>query len=344
MATAAPQPLRGPADPLPYAARAGDPKNPDSTPVTAPPEPVHSYSAETAPRGFFAHAWPFGYPRRAWEGRILLWNFLRRDLLGRFKNSLGGVFWVMVHPIFQFLVYYVIFGLLFDRGNVPGQPDGFFAVYLFSAIVAFSWITENASRGMNAITSNANLVRKVVFPCELLPLTPVLVAGVVYLVSCLVLLVVGLITGNVVIGLHFLAWPVLVALLLVFGAGLAMLLATANLLFRDVQHLWGIFQMAWFFLTPNVWDVPMIRDKLAKVGYEGAVDLMVLNPAYCFVMAQRQIFGVGDRLVEGGLVYSDYFPLSLGQNLLGCTVWALLMLFLGYGFFMSRKRKFADLV
>ena len=235
-----------------------------------------------------------------------------------------------------------------------GGPDGFFAVYLFSGIVLFNALQEGASRALTSVIGGANLVRKVVFPCELLPLTPVLVALAVYVAACVVMVILGLALGHVHLGLHTLLWPVLLLLLLVFCMGLGLFLATAQVFARDVSHVWGVLSLAWFFLSPNFWRVPLVQRVADKHDMPWLVDLLVLNPAYSLLMAQRQVFGIGNSIPavavavpegqEPAATYSEIFPLTLGENLLVCAIWAILAFFIGFGFFMSRKHKFADLI
>lgn len=313
--------------------------------MSGSPEIIHHYSVDTAPRGFLRHAFPmFSYPLRAWESREVVWNFFRRELLGRFKGTAGGVLWVMVQPLIQFAVYFLVFGILFGTGSADpaGRGGMYFAVYLFAGIVLFNSITEGSNRALTSVVDNGNLVKKVAFPCELLPLTNVLVSTTIYAFACGVLLVIGLFLGEVHIGWPILCWPLLVVCNVFFVTGLGLLLAGTNVFARDVQHLYGVFSMAWFFLSPVFWPMSMVAAKAAEFDVPGIMDYIVLNPAYGFLMAQRQIFGIGVDLPAAE--YAINYPMSLGTHLVVCAAWGLIMFFVGYGFFMSRKHKFADLV
>lgn len=311
--------------------------------MTGASEIIHHYDAARAKRGLLSHGLAmFRYPWRAWESRGLVWNFFVRELLGRFRGSLGGIFWVLVQPIFQFAVFFFVFGILFGPRVGSGGADPFFAVYLFAGIVLFNSLQEGSSRALTSIVMSGNLVRKVVFPCELLPLTPIFVSSVVYMMASVVLLLVGSIAGVVSIGWEILAWPVLVVLLTVFSLGLGLFLAAAQVFARDVSHLWGVLSLAWFFMSPIFWSVQLIEDAATKFGVEGATQFLLLNPAFCLLMAQRQVFGIGSTLPAED--YARWFPYSLGENLLVCAGWAVVTFYVGFGFFMSRKHKFADLV
>ncbi|MEM7200411.1 MAG: ABC transporter permease [Planctomycetota bacterium] len=311
----------------------------DSTPI------VRHYSAEGAPRGFLKFALPVHqFFQVVWLSRSLVWNFVRRNLLGRFRGSLGGAGWVLVFPVFQFCVYFFVFGILFAPKDklINEGPDPFFAVYLFAGILLFGAVTEGASLSLRSILQNGSLVKKVAFPCEVLPLTNALVSMVTYAVGCVVLVIVGLSIGQLDIGWSVLAWPILIVSALVFSTGLGLLLASANVLVRDVSQFWPIFSLAWFFLSPVFWRLHLVQEKADALNIPWATNLLVLNPAYNMLMAQRQIFGIGAKLTPEH--YVSLFPHSLAQNLGFSVLWAVFMFFVGYGFFMSHRHKFADLV
>ncbi len=305
---------------------------------------VHHYSAETAPRGVLRHAlWSYRYPSLVADSRILVWHFARRALLGRFRGSAGGLLWVLVQPVFQFLVYFFVFGYLFGgKGEGGASPSVMFAVYLFAGVLLFGTIQESANQGLTAIVGNANLVKRVAFPCELLPLTPVLVAVAVYVVACGILLLFGGLTGVSALGWPMLAWPLLIVCLLVFCLGLGLILATVNVFVRDVSQLWPILSLAWFFGSPVFWPASQVRPFLEKIAPDNPYDLLFLNPAYPLLAGQRLVFGVGADLDPA--MRAGYIPHSLGTVLAVGAGWAVLTFVIGYGLFMSRKHKFSDLV
>jgi len=308
------------------------------------PEVVQHYDAATAPRGFFKHVGKVvGYPGLVWRSWDLVWNFFRRELLGRFRGSIGGVFWVLVQPVFQFVIYFAVFGILFapkDDLEKYGL-DPVFAVYLFAGILLFGSMMEGTNGSLRSVLTSGNLVKKVAFPSELLPLTPILVSATIYTVGCTVLVLVGLATGYVHLGWHTLAWPLLLACYIVFATGLGMVLATAQVFARDVSHLYGILGTAWFFSSPVFWRINMVQEKAQNFPW--VIDLLVLNPAFCLLLAQRQVFGIGvveDRSLREFINY----PIGLPGNLAISVTWAVVMFVVGYGFFVSRSHKFADLV
>jgi lipopolysaccharide transport system permease protein len=295
--------------------------------------PVTHYSAETAPRGILRHSLPaFGYPWVAWKHASLVRNFYNRELLGRFRGSLLGVLWVLIQPMFQFTVYFIVFGYLF--GRVGGAPDPEFAVFLFAGIICFGLFTQGTSSALGSVVQNGNLVKKVAFPCELLPLVPVLVETIVFLVSCVVLLAFGLATGTTQLGVEFLALPWLVLVLGVFSTGLSLILANLYVFARDVKHVWGILSMAWFFMTPVFWPLSMLQQKPSLAWLATAMEF---NPMFSFVTAHRQVFGIARHTPAE-------VPGTVVENLAIGSLWAIGAFVLGYGTFMANKKRYADLV
>ena len=314
-----------------------------AVPVSPNADIIHRYDAATAKHGFLDHALrATAYLPQLWRSRALLWNFARRELLGRFRGSIGGLFWVLVQPIFQFVVYFLVFGILFAPRHelATSGPSTKYALFLFSGILFFNTLTEAIGNALSSVLANGNLVKKVAFPCELLPLSPVLVAHAVYIVGAVVLVLVGLTLGDIHLGLASLCWPLLLLCSLVMATGLGLLLAAADVFARDVGHLYRIFAMAWFFLSPVFWQLELIQDKAVALGAPWITNLLLLNPAFPLLMAARQVIGLED-MGDGS---SSLVPLSLGGNLLASALWAVVLFSIGYGFFMSRKHKFADLV
>ncbi len=294
---------------------------------------IHTYNAETAKRGMWNYVLPvLGYPGKIVSHRGLVWNFFQRELLGRFRGSFLGLFWVLVQPIFLFAIFFLVFGFMFPYRRA-GQLDAnvWFAIYLFSGILAYSSFSEATTRSCTVVLENGNLVKKVRFPCELLPVSLVLVSMMVYLVGSVLLIGVGLIVGEVSIGLDFLAWPLVVLVQAVMALGLGLLLAGLQVFMRDISHLYMIFAQAWFFLSPVFWNPDLIQKNLGDYWW-----IFTWNPLYPLLIAHRQALGIEVLKLDG----LDSVWYHLGE----AAIWAGLFMIVGYSFFCSRKRKFADLV
>ena len=292
---------------------------------------VRTFDAEAKQQGTGARMRALAdFPRLIWKNRNMVANFFQRDLMGRFHGSMLGAWWMLVQPLFMFAVYYVIFGLLYNRG--AGDPVEF-ALYMFSGVVCFHALNEALSTCCTIVVSNGNLVKKVAFPSEVLPIPATLVSLILFGVGAVVVVVIGSATGKFTPGLELLFLPVVVLLQFVLTLGLGLMLANANVFVRDVQQFWRIFSMAWFFLSPVFWDPVMMK------GLIGDPTLTSLafnaNPAYSLLMAHR-IALAGEIPAMG--VTDFWWHVGV------LAVWSFGALLVGHVTFTANKHKHADIV
>jgi len=217
--------------------------------------------------------------------RDLLANLTLRELRSKYKRSALGWAWSLVNPIATLAVYSVVFGVILRVQAPRGNPSGThnFALYLSCALLPWNFLGNSLSTGVMAIVGNAGIVKKVWFPRELLPISVVLSWTVSLLIEMGLLATALLIYGNMV-----LPWlPMVLAVIVlqtVFCTGLAMLMAAANVYFRDVQHILGIFLQVWFYLTPVVYSASLVQAHGARLFF-----IYRLNPMYQFVAAYRSL-------------------------------------------------------
>jgi len=294
---------------------------------------VRTYDAATDNRGVLHHvATMFRYPTLVWHHRYMVVNFLRRDLMSRVNGSALGAGWLLLQPLFLFAVYYVVFGMLFGGRNVTGEASAQFAIYLFSGVIAWQAFADATTTASSMIVDNGNLVKKVAFPSEALFAHVGLVALVVYLLGALVCVATALIVGVGDVGWGLLTLPLVLIVQFVFALGLGMLLANAYVFVRDVGQLWRIFVSAWNFLSPVFWEPRLLLDN--DLLPQGVVALIMdWNPMYPLLMAHRLALG-------GDAPFLGEFWSQLGR----AAAWAVGAFVLGYGIFMSRKHKYADLI
>ena len=271
------------------------------------------------------------YPSAILHNRYMVQNFFRRELMGRFHGSFLGAWWMLVQPLFMFAVYYLVFGMLFDRG---GGKNAEYALYLFSGVIMFHALVEATSTCCNIIVSNNNLVKKVAFPSEVLPVHVAMISVVIYLVGAVVCIAVGLITGVFAPGLTILALPLVLVIQFVMVIGIGLLLANANVFVRDVGQMWRIFSMAWMFLSPVFWTPDML---FKTMGPDSIIPSIMMNgnPAYPIIMAQR--IALAGEIPGKGMF--DFWG-----NLGVAAIWALAFLIIGFTTFVANKHKHADIV
>ena len=179
--------------------------------------------------------------------RELFANLFRRELQAKYKGSVLGVAWSLVNPLVLLGIYLLVFSLLWKA--IPVDHPALFLLSGLAIWIFFSTSIHAASRSM---LDNANLIRKTRFPRQLVPLSVVATNLVSFGVMLAVLLALDFALLPRVRGTMWLALPLGVALV-ALTAGLALAVASANVVFRDVEHLIGALLLPWFFLTPILW-------------------------------------------------------------------------------------------
>jgi lipopolysaccharide transport system permease protein len=230
----------------------------------------------------------------AWPGvlarhRDLVTTSVRRELSARFRGTLLGALWQLVQPLLLFAVYGFVFTELLGArvGADPDAPPGTLAVFMFSGVLVWSAVADSLSRAAGSVLEQRNLVQKVRFPAQLLPLHAALAA--------LVPFVAGLAAFSLVApaaglweppGWRLLALgPPLLAAQLLLTAGLGLALAALQVLFRDTQPILAVALTVGMFATPVFW----VPDPAALPGVERWLPLLELNPFAHLVGAWRAL-------------------------------------------------------
>ena len=182
--------------------------------------------------------------------RDLTWAMARRELSDRYAGQVFGVFWAVGHPVFMIGLYVFIFAVIFKQklGGTVDMPLDYTA-YLLSGMVAWTSVQESMIKSCTAITSNASLVKQVVFPLEILPVKGVLVSLFPQLVS-LGFLIVYVLATHGSLPLTYLLVPLLILLQAMAMIGLAYLLSAIGVYFRDAKDVVQLFAVAGAYLVP----------------------------------------------------------------------------------------------
>jgi ABC-type polysaccharide/polyol phosphate export permease len=191
--------------------------------------------------------------------RELFANLFRRDLQSKYKGSLLGVAWSLVNPLLLMGIYVIVFSVLLKAVNgIPHYP-----LYLLSGLtlwVLFASSLQSASRSM---LDNANLIKKTRFPRQLVPFSVVATQLVTFLVMLAVLLVVNFVAIPDVRATEWVAIPLAVPFVALVG-GIALAISSANVVFRDVEHLVAALLLPWFFLTPVIYELSALPGGLEQ--------------------------------------------------------------------------------
>lgn len=262
--------------------------------------------------------------------REVLLNLVRRELKVKYAASLLGAVWSLLNPV----VYLAVFTFV---TRVLGMAIEDYPVYLLSGLLAWNLFSTALSVGSRSVVDNSNLVKKVTFPREILPLAAIGVALVDYVLQMGVLVLFMLVTGFGIPIPEIALLPLAFVTLLVFATALTFAVAAANVRYRDVGHLLGIALLVWFWLTPIVYAEEQVEGFLEKGS--------ALWTAY-FVNPLASVVGGLHRALYGALGDGEaLFNVSmawLALVLLVVLVASLVLLRITWGYFFARSGDFAE--
>jgi ABC-type polysaccharide/polyol phosphate export permease len=271
-----------------------------------------------------------------WRARELLLQLVRKELKVRYKNSTLGFLWSMITPVLMTIVFSVVFTLVV-RIPVADFPAFFIAGYLL-----WQFFQNSCQGAIHSIVGNGDLVKKVYFPREVLPLSHVLAQLIHLLLALLVISPYLIYTRGWGLVTHLPATALAIVLLTIFASGAAMWFAGVNVAFRDLQELFVVIFQVWFYITPVLYPLALVRASpmLEQHSLEWIPTLLLLNPMTWFVEAFREPL-YGAVLEDGGSVVSTA-PAWPALGSLGiAALWAVGALLVGYMVFLRRARTFA---
>jgi lipopolysaccharide transport system permease protein len=205
----------------------------------------------------------------------LTWEMTKREIADRYAGQAIGTVWTFAHPIIQMAVYVFIFSYVFSTRMVveTGSPFDFTA-YILAGLIPWLAFSESMSKAASVIVGNANLVKQVVFPLEVLPVKSTLASFLTQLVATAVLLLYVLIVCQTLTWTYLLL-PVLFALQLLFMVGLACLLGAVGTYFRDLKELVQIHSIIGIYLMPIVYQPSMVPPVFQPLLYANPFSYMI---------------------------------------------------------------------
>ncbi len=246
-----------------------------------------------------------------WRHRALAAVLVSRELKARYRGSVLGFFWSLLNPLLMLAVYTVVFAFIFPSRSPSTSP---YALFLFTGLLPWNWLAGGLTDAASSLTTHGALLRKILFPAEVLPVVAVAAQGVHFLLA-LPILAVGLVLGAlgvfgapVPLGLPVAQAVPLVFLEGVFIAGLGLFLAALTVHFRDVKDILSTALSLWFFATPVLYVLPDIRAERLRT-------VLSWNPAAPFFEAWRDAFFRAAWIAPER--WGVLLALSLGAFLLG---------------------------
>lgn len=250
--------------------------------------------------------------RELYSYREMIASLVRKDLRGRYKGSVLGFLWTFLNPLLQLAVFTVVFSLIMRAGYEQ------YYLFLFVALVPWLFFSSSVQDGSICVVREKDLVKKIYFPRAVLPVATVTGGLVNMILVMAVLIVVLLISGRGLNPAALLMLPVVIVVEYVMCVGIALLVSCLTVYFRDLQYILGILVMALQYMTPVMYGMDLVPDKL--------LPLFRLNPMTPVIETYRSILYYGEVPAMSGIGISVVFSVVI------CTVGGLCFARLQRGF------------
>lgn len=246
--------------------------------------------------------------------RQMIASLVRKELRGRYKGSVLGFLWTFINPLLQLVVYTMVFSVIMKNGIEK------YYMFLFVGLIPWIFFSTSITSGCSSVLQSKDLVKKIYFPREVLPIASV-TSGFINMLYCfIVIFVVLFVTG---FGVNFYAILFLPAIMLVeylLSLGFAMIFSALTVYFRDLEYTLGIITMAWTYLTPVMYGVDTVPEELQFVLH--------LNPMTPVIEAYRDI------LYYKQVPHMETLLLALAVGVVSCV--------LGYLIFHKLQKHFVE--
>ena len=212
--------------------------------------------------------------------REMIFSLVKRDLKGRYKGSALGFFWTFLNPLLQLAVYTMVFSLIMRAGIKD------YYLFLFVALIPWIFFSTSLTGGASCILTQQDMIKKIYFPREVLPISYVTSQFINMLLSFIVIFIVLIFSGYSLNVWAILCLPVIMLIEYALALGLTMIMSAVTVYFRDVEYILGILAMAWQFLTPVMYAVEQVPSKMRW--------LFSFNPMTYVITAYRDILYNGE--------------------------------------------------
>lgn len=256
-----------------------------------------------------------------WQQRHLLGLMVKRDCLGRYKGSLLGLLWPLINPVGHLLLYTFLFSVVLKVKFGTSGSTSNFALYLMAGLLPWGAFAEALARSSTVILEHPNLVKRVVFPLQILPVVTVLSALVTEAIAFIILLA-GVLLYNHGLPSSLVFLPLIIISQILLTAGISWFVASLSVYIRDIRHLMALGLSAWMYGTPIVYPATALPEKIQFILW--------LNPMAGIVMDYRRV--VLEGLAPDWQHYGVY------------TAMAVIVCIVGFNFFEGTKKSFADVM
>ena len=225
--------------------------------------------------------------------RALIQSLVARDLKARYRGSVLGFFWSFVNPLLLLLVYTFVFTVVLPGFRGEGMEP--FALFMFCGLLPWTWFSSSLLESANVLIAGGNLIRKVLFPAEVLPIVSVLAGMAHFFLGLPILAAFFLYYQRPIVPADLLWLPVIVLVQLTLTLGLALIVSALTVHFRDLRDLLANLLTLWFFATPIIYPLSLVPDDVRP--YLGLNPFTHLAVAYQEVLFVQGPFTGGARLL-----------------------------------------------
>jgi ABC-type polysaccharide/polyol phosphate export permease len=258
---------------------------------------------------------------RLFRYRTLIQSLVARELKARYRGSVLGFFWSFVNPLLLLLIYSFVFTVVLPNRAPDMKP---YALFMFCGILPWTWFSSSLLESSNVLIAGGNLIKKVLFPAEVLPIVTVLANMVHFFLGLPILGGFLIYYHHAPITLAEIAWfPVVVLVQLLFTLGLALVVSALTVHFRDIKDLLSNLLTFWFFATPIIYPMSLLSE------YPRSYRLLNLNPFTHLAVSYQEI-----------LFYPG--PFGHWKWLVALGVASIALFLLGYFVFDRLRDSFAE--
>lgn len=252
--------------------------------------------------------------RELYEYREMIRSLVHRDLKGRYKGSILGFAWTFLNPLFQLAVYTLVFSVIMRSGIKD------YYLFLFVALVPWIFFSSCISSGAGCVRQQGDMIKKIYFPREVIPVSFVTSQFINMLLSLLVVFAVLIIVQKPLNWRALLWLPLIMIIEYFLALGMTMIVSSITVYWRDVEYLMNIIAMAWQFATPVMYGLDQVPEAL--------VPYFNINPMTHVIVAYRDI-----------LYYGKVPQLS---TLLSAVVCGAVFCIIGFALFGHLQKHFAE--
>ena len=256
--------------------------------------------------------------QKIYNYRELLKTNVKKEIRGRYKNSILGVMWSFLNPLLQLLVYSVIFGALLTGGSDSYYQQTYY-IYVCVALIPWTYFTTAVTQSAFTVIGNGDIIKKVYFPREILPISVVTSGAVNFMISTIIILA-FVIFSPVGLSWYLLLYPFILLIQYILLLGISFIVSSITVYFRDLQHFIGIALQLLFYATPILYEATLLPERIRWVLY--------LNPLTHLIETYRDLF-----------MYHTLPSLTSVGYLIFIT---LIVLFIGYAIFKKLEKGFAE--